>query len=253
MSTEEKYDLIEKYLDQKMTEGERKAFELQIENDSVLKAEVELHQQVEASLKGEKIHELRSALTDVDQNWGTQKNEQKRKARTINFRRIIAIAATVLLMVMAYQVFFSGDSTLSNEQLFADNFQPYQMLLSQRDISQSEKNEVLENAILAYAKGDFQNAATAFQQLSKNDPSDISYQFYLAVAQLGAENNEAAIDSFKQIISIENNPFKEQSQWYLALAFLQKRDTENAQKSLIKIQPGQFKSVEAQQILKELK
>ena len=72
--------------------------------------------------------------------------------------------------------------------------------------------------------------ATAFQQLSQNDPNDISYQFYLAVAQLGAKENDASITLFQKIIATENHPFKEQSQWYLALAFLQNNNIESAKK-----------------------
>jgi hypothetical protein len=155
MNTEEKYDLIEKYLHQKMTEEEQRDFEQQIEKNPLLKLEVDLHQDIGESLKGEKIHQFRNVLKETDKNWGTKKNDQKLKIRSINFRRVMAIAATVLLLVMAYQVFFSGDSALSNEQLFADNFQPYQMLLSQRSISEKDKNEVLENAISASSKSPF--------------------------------------------------------------------------------------------------
>jgi tetratricopeptide (TPR) repeat protein len=252
MNTEEKYDLIEKYLDQRMTAEERYEFEQLLENDPVMKMEFELHQQVGDTLKGEKIHQLRDVLKETDNKWGMKDNAQKMKTRTINFRRIITIAATVLLFVMAYQFFFSSGGSISNEQLFADNFQPYQMLLSQRTLSEEEKDVILENAISAYTKGDFQDASKAFQELVQNDPEDISYQFYLAVANLGAENNEVAITTFTEIITAENNPFKEQSQWYLALAYLQNENTENAKKSLKEIQSGQFKYAEAQQILKEL-
>ena len=251
MNTEEKYDLIEKYLEQKMSADERQQFEKLLKNDPALKEELQLHRQAAAVLKGEKVHELRSVLKDVDKNWGAKKDEKKGVARTINFRRVIAIAATVLLLVMAYQMFFTGGGTISNEQLFADNFQPYQMLLSQRGISEEEKNVLLENAITAYSKNDFQGASEAFQQLSKSEPDDITYQFYLAVAQLGAKNNDAAINVFSQISSTENNPFKEQSQWYLGLAYLQKGDVENAKKSFTEIQSGQFKYNEAQQVLQE--
>ena len=253
MNTEEKYNLIEKYLDQKMTENERIEFEQIMKNDSELKAEVALHQEVGETLKGDKIHQLRDVLKETDRNWGAEKKEQKGVARTINFRRIIAIAATVLLLVMTYQFFFSGGGSMSNEQLFADNFQPYQMLLSQRGISEGEKDLVLENAVLAYSKGNYQSAASSFQQLSQNDPNDISFQFYLAVAQLGAKENDASISLFQNIISTEGHPFKEQSQWYLALAFLQNNNMESAKKSLDEIQSGQFKYKEAQQILKQLK
>lgn len=253
MNTEEKYDLIEKYLEQKMTIEERRAFEQLIKNDPALREEVELHQQIGGTLKGEKIHQLRDVLKETDKNWGVEGGDQKVKPRTINFRRIIAIAATVLLMVVAYQFFFPGSGAISNEQLFADNFQPYQMLLSQRNLSQEEKNEVLENAISAYTKGDFQNASEAFLKLSENDPNDISYQFYHAVATLGAKDNDTSIKLFRKIIAAENHPFKEQSQWYLALAYLQKGETKSVEKSLKKIQSGQFKYAEAQQILKELK
>lgn len=250
MNAAKKYKLIEKYLEHKMSSIEREQFEEQIKNDPGLKEELELHRQMGTTLKGEKIHELRSVLKDVDENWVEEKSNQKSMDRTINFRRIFAVAATVMLLVLAYQFFFSDDSVVSGEQLFADNFQPYQMLLSQRNLSIEEKNVVLENAISTYSKGDFDNASKSFQQLSLDDPEDISYQFYQAVAALGAEDSENAIASFKKIVSTTNHPFMEQSRWYLSLAYLQLGDVENAKKTLNKIQSGQFKYEETQQILR---
>ena len=252
MNTEEKYESIERYLDQKMTEEERNDFEQLLENDAVLKEELELHQQMTETLKGEKVHQLRAILKKTDSNWESNEAVPKGKIQPFNFRRVIAIAATVLLVVFAYQFFFSGDETISNEQLFADNFQPYQMILNQRDISTEEKNVLLENAISAYTKGDFQTASIAFRQLAQNDPANISYEFYYAVAELGAENSDSAIGLFKDILVGSDHPFNEQSQWYLALAYLQKGDKKNAVNLLKEIQSGQFKHAEAQQILKAL-
>lgn len=253
MNTEEKYNLIEKYLDQKMTEAARIAFEKLVEKDADLKEELALHKQVAATLKGEKVHEFRKVLNETDKNWKSNEAAPKVKAKTINFRRIIAIAAAVLFFVLAYQFFFSGGEQLPNEQLFADNFQPYQMLLSQRDLSNEGKNALLENAISAYSKGDFQNASLAFQQLSENIPEDISFRFYRAVAELAAKNSDSAIVLFGAINAIQDHPFKEQTRWYLSLAYLQKGDSESAANLLKEIRSGQFKYAQAQQILQQMK
>ncbi len=254
MNTEEKYESIERYLDKKMTEEERNEFEQQLENDAVLKEELELHQQMTETLKGEKVHQLRAILKKTDSNWESNEAAPKGKIQPFNFRRVIAIAATVLLVVFAYQFFFSGDETISNEQLFADNFQPYQMLLNQRDISTEEKNVLLENAISAYTKGDFQTASTAFRQLAQNDPANISYEFYHAVAELGAENSDSAIGLFRKLLiaGLRIIHLWNKVRWYLALAYLQKGDKKNAVNLLKEIQSGQFKHAEAQQILKAL-
>ena len=250
MNTEEKYNLIEKYLGQKMSAEERERFEAEIESDPIFKQELELHQEVATTLKGEKIHELRSVLTEVNQSWGTKKNEKKGKVRVINFRKVLAIAAVVLLLVVSYQVLFTGRASLSSEQLFADNFQPYQMLLSQRNISAEEKNLLLEAAIAAYSNGNFQNASTTFEQLIQLEPANISYQFYRAVSAIGANDNDTAIQLLKEIIAASDHPFTEQSQWYLGLAYLQKGDMEKASAAFNEIGTGQYKYEEAKQILK---
>ena len=253
MNAEEKYDLIERYLDQQMTEVEKADFEKLLEKDAELKEELGLHQQITTSLKGEKIHEFRHVLKETDQNWKSVEAVPNTKVKKINFRRVIAIAATVLLLIMAYQFFFVGGGQRSNDQLFADNFQPYQMLLSQRDISKEDINTLLEKAISTYTKGDFQNASLAFQQLAENDPEDISYSFYQAVSELGAKNSDEAIALFNGILAAGEHSFVEQSRWYLALAYMQKGDTMKAEKVLKEIRSGQFKYAEAKQLLEKLK
>ena len=250
MNTEEKYNLIEKYLGQKMSAEEREKFEAEIENDPVLKQELKLHQEVSTTLKGEKIHEFRSVLAEVDQNWGPKKNEEKGKVRGINFRRVLAIAATVLLLVVSYLVLFTGRESLSSDQLFADNFQPYQMLLSQRNISAEEKNLLLESAIAAYSNGNFQNASSTFEQLLQSEPENISYKFYRAVSAIGANDNDTAIQLLNDIIAASDHPFTEQSQWYLGLAYLQKGDMKKASTVFNEIGAGQYKYEAAKQVLK---
>ena len=253
MNTEEQYDLIERYLDKQMTEEETIAFEQLLEKDADLKEQLELHQQMAATLKGEKIHQLRAVLAETDRNWQSGDKSEEVKIRPINFRRIIAIAATVLILVLAYQFIFSGGGSVPSEQLFADHFQPYQMLLSQRDITEDEKNVLLEKAISAYAKQDFQNASDAFEQLSQSEPENSSYLFYQAIAQLGAQKNVEAIARFEIIMANENHPFKEQARWYMALAYLKKGNADKTKDLLTTIQLGQFKYKEAQEVLKGLK
>ena len=168
-----------------------------------------------------------------------------------NFRRVASVAAAILLLFFAYQ-FFSKEN-ISNEYLFADNFEPYQMVLNQRSGTDESANQIILNeAIKAYENKDFEKAVYSFQNLSNQEPSIIAYPFYKALAHMGAKNPAVAIPILTKIVDTPDHLFKEQSRWYLALANLQDGDRIAALKQFQMIQEGQFKFNEAKKILESI-
>lgn len=251
MNSEEKYTLIEKYLAKGMQDEELDNFEKLLLSDSDLQEEVNLHQQVAETLKGEKIHQLRNVLNDVDKNWEVPSKKESAKIVNFNFRRILTIAAAVTLLIIGYQWF--SNSNLSSEELYAANFETYPMLLNQRSVDKNVTNlESYNNAITNYTTGQNQEALAAFEKLIITQPDNITYQFYQANLLLSEEKAAEAIPIFQKILSGNYPLFEEQARWYLALALLQNNEKENAKALLEKIQPEQYKAKEANKILKQL-
>jgi len=247
MNSEEKYTLIEKYLSKELEGEALENFEAQLQRDSALKKELALHRQLSESLKGEKVHELRNVLNEVNKDWeAPATTSDTAKMVKFNFRKILSTAAAVALLLIAYHWFFNNN--LSNQELYASNFEPYVMVLDQRSANASEAAP-LDEAIALYHNKDFGTSADTFEKLLAEDRENMIYTFYVANARLANQETDQAIALFNKIIKANDLSFVEQSRWYLALAYLQKEDKENAKSFLEKIQEGQFKYKAAQEIL----
>lgn len=252
MNSEEKYTLIEKYLAEELEGKDLTTFEAQLQTDAELKEELTLHRQITDTLKGQKVHDLRNVLKEVDQNWDdSSKKSKSAKIVKFNFRKILSVAAAIVLLFIGYQWFFNND--LSTQEIYASNFEPYPMLLDQRSIDEDGSPSItLNKAISFYSNKENAAATAAFQQLLESDPENIIYIFYLANSHLANQEAKKAVPYFEKIITLDDPSFVEQSRWYLALAYLQKNNKENAKAILEKIQKGQYHFREAQNILNNL-
>lgn len=252
MNTEEKYDLVEKYLDGKLNGDALLDFEKQLENDEALKKEMTLHQQISETLRGEKVHELRDVLKSVNQQWQSPPVKVAAKPRRFRIGRIAAIAASVLFLFFTSQYFFSSGSQ-TNEALFADHFEPYQMILNQRTQNPKapEVGASVDEAVAAYLNKDYEASSLAFQKLQNETPAAVIFKFYTAISELSLGNANKAIPILEEI-SVDAPPiFAEQCQWYLALAYLKNGDRIKAKNKLAEIQRGAFKYEEAQELIRQ--
>ena len=126
------------------------------------------------------------------------------------------------------------------------------MLLTSRSSDENQVNEQLNQAISAYQNQDFESAATGFSEITEVNPDNLSYLFYQAVSLLESQKATEAIPVFQALLSQPKHTLSEQSQWYLALAYLQQEDTVNVKKHLEGIEEGEFKYEEAQTLLTKL-
>ncbi|MFK8102278.1 MAG: tol-pal system YbgF family protein [Saprospiraceae bacterium] len=253
MTEEQKYELIEHYLAETLSQSAREDFERQLQTDASLQEALHLHQQVATTFKGEKVHQFRAALKEVDQHWQAPTSTIAPKAKVFNLRSIMAIAATVLLVVFAYQIFMPSTSN-SQTDLFAANFESYKMVLNQRSADQRDElnGDLVQTAVAAYEQKDFAQAALQFKQLQSESPQIVAFQFYHAIAELALKNTAVAIPLLENIRQQPPHLFIEQSQWYLALAYLQQGEKEKARTALRAIKAKEYQYTKAQKLLKTL-
>lgn len=252
MTSEEKYNLIDHYLAGALKGEELAAFEQQLTTDKSLRLEVELHRQAMDTLKGEKVHQLRAVLKTVDQDWQDSDSKQTKGLKVLTLRHLAAIAASILLLFICYQLITLQSTSI--DTLFADNYQPYPMVLNQRSSAvDSIIGPPLDQAIRAYQGQNFAEAAAAFKTLEEQQPENIAFRFYQALSELSSNNPDQAITILSELLESPDHLFAEQSRWYLALAYLQKGDREAATAQLQAILPGGYKYSEAQVLLRRVK
>ncbi len=255
MTNEDKYQKIESYLNQEGDEAAQKSFEDQLAQDESLRKEVELHREVQETIKGKELHDFRSALKTIDQNWDAENHQQEKKShqggggKVVGLYRWLAVAAAAIAFFLVYTFLLPTNNQPTD--LFAANFQPYPMLLNERSGEAQEETAQLSAAIQAYAANDYAAAIPAFEGLTAVTNSS-AYQFYLALSYLGNQQAQQAIPLLETIHQDSNNTFSEQSSWYLALSFLQTNEQEKAKAILATIPPKAYQYEAAQKLLEQL-
>ncbi len=156
-----------------------------------------------------------------------------------------AIAATIIVAVpLGYWFFYTAPTP---EKLFAQNFQPYQVVNTFRG-----EEQPIDKGMDLYASGRYAEAIKAMENALANDAYNLpQYYFYLGISCLANNNPDKAINYLQKTLSTDND-FMQQANWYIALAYLKKNDKLQAQKVLQEISTtqGAFKQQEAIAILK---
>ncbi len=248
------YELIEKYLADAMSAEERRNFEEEMKSNPALQEEVSLHQEVADVLKGDSVHELRMTLKEIDQSYDLPKDAPPTaKVRQLPFRRLAAIAAVIAVLISA-ALFLMPANSLSSGELFAQHYEPYDMVLNQRsvegDLSLSQN---INAAVNAYESQDFEQAAILFKKLSETQNEAEVYRLYHAISLLSSGNGEEATRALEAFNTTASPLYIEQGRWYLALAYLQNDHVEKAKSTFQAIKEGGFRYKEAKEILNNLK
>ena len=143
--------------------------------------------------------------------------------------RIIAVAAGII-GILFLTVTYLHQQRMETEALFEANFK----VLTQIDGAvRGEDAEIESNmneekkAVYYYERENYKEAIVHYEKALQSQPDNNQMQLYLAVAYLA---NYQATDAI-QILSendFSNSQYKQDRNWYLALAYLKNKDLKNA-------------------------
>ena len=214
---------IEQYLTSELSGKHLVAFESDLAVQPDLVARVSWHRELREKMTEYDEAEMRAELKGYyprlsDEELDNLENITPLQVQKINMRTILAIAATLLLLIAAGWFMMKPDKVEGD--LFATYFEPYPMLVTQR----GETAEVFANheaAIEAYEEGRYAEAAELFT--SGRMPAVI--QLYSGISYLASDNYVRALDMLQPLTN--NADIAEQAQWYLALTYLKLNDMEH--------------------------
>jgi len=150
------------------------------------------------------------------------------KPKMALLRRIIimGIAASfiALLGFIAYNNIYAPDHL---DKLYVQNFKPADNFTSTVRGENSIANPLLEKAEKAYNEQDYSNAIIYYKQLLNKDPNQDKYILFLGVSYLADEQPEQTIRLFNNS-PYKNSTYAEDINWYLALAYIKKGNTQTA-------------------------
>lgn len=119
--------------------------------------------------------------------------------------------------------------------------------------AEDESHETFHKAMQFYVKGDYAHAIPGVRAAAKANPQSASFNFYLGACYLLAGQTNPAIVSFRQTVSLGDPAYSESAHFYLAKAYLRKKEVARAKDELQKtVQSHGSLEVEAAEILGQL-
>lgn len=149
-----------------------------------------------------------------------EKKETK-VVRLRSIRRVLAAAASVLVIVVAYWgLNRGGQSSLYAEYEYVDPGLP--VLMSQ------SKDHQLYDALTYYSEGDYSVAEEKLRQIQSDYPNSDTLSYYLGASLLYQGKTEAAKAPLEEVSSFSNSRFQQRADWLLVMAALKEKNREEA-------------------------
>jgi len=216
-------DKIEKYILGHMTGTEKVEFEKELENNPLLKEQLEMEQAIVGQIRDR-------AFVDSQITTAKKEMQEGKTIRLISYS--VSSIAALFLVFFVVQGVWQGQKY---NKLYASNFTSYTNDLVTTDGSfrgNAEIDTLQVIAMVAYEKKDFTSAETELNQilLVKDNPD---LRFYLAITQLETGKTKEALKNLQLLYSqpIEYR-YYEQTRWYLALANLKLHQQSKSKKYL---------------------
>lgn len=242
MSNDSQQDRIDNYLLGLGTPEERKEFSEEISRNPEISAQVaetelamaaiEIHE--DSAMKA-RLQQLEASLKASDTTPATN-IASKQEAKVVEMKPVkrsgrswLAIAASVLLLLAVGWYVLQMNAGGSPAQIAMANFEPYDNIAQPFERGSTEES-LQADAYRAYEAGDYATAERGFAAL----PDDGKRPFYLGQSLLAQEKFAEAEAVFLRLVT-SDSPFRQESEYYLALAQLAQGDTAAAKAKLTNI------------------
>lgn len=265
MDEEQTYELIERYLAGELVGEELQSFESRLENNSELKAQVEMAQELDEVLADEKGMAFSQMLVEVETGYFNERESNAESGESENsdlgshsaevsteeeagtngeatsggrvrrFPTWMAVAASVVLLaVVGYFTLFQP--SVNPADLYGDYYTVYAAPEAFRGDSSLVKR--YEFAFLAYNAGNYEEAGTRFENILQDLPDDRMAIFYAGLSAQGAGMLEEAVPHLESLADGEWNAYQQASRWYLGLNYLKRDQLDSSRKWLELLKDG---------------
>ncbi|MCX6270134.1 MAG: tetratricopeptide repeat protein [Bacteroidetes bacterium] len=176
----DRIEMLDSYLDGRLTAEESRRFEALLSRDEDLAKEYQLHQDMAKALLDDKTTEFKKMLDDA------HKHHEKRDRRPVFIKMAAAIA-----------IFLTGMRSDGTNQ-----------------------DKLLSKAMELYQNADYLTASRSFEELLKLDPENNQARFYLAISYMENKREPEAVRLLQDIVDTRDVFFLSQSEWYLGICYL---------------------------------
>lgn len=205
---------IDRYIQGDMSEEERKDFEHRLEHDP------SFNDAYQATLAAHKLIdevgrlELQSTLQGIE-----EKAKTEVPVKRIKPRPLMAVAA-ILVVILGVSLFFNLSGSMTTAEVYDRYYEPYDPPSVLRD-NIDEGSENWNKAVEYYYAGNYEDALQYFE-ISQNDNVHFTTrEFYQGMSYLQLEHPDFVDAAYYfNEVRLENSDYKEQANWYYALAIL---------------------------------
>lgn len=241
-------DLIDGYLTGRLNKSEQAAFDRSLELDHEFVSDFQSVKEIQGGVKSLSRKETLSFLQDVEND--ITANESTLNNNTMK-KTILAAASLVLIAAFSFFALSNNAEEPTLQALYQNNFESYDNIYGIVRGENEQESSLESQAFNAYDMGNYELAASNFAELVKTDRSAINY-LYMGLSNLEASNTETAIQHLN--VTLNNfDEFDSQAKWYLALAHLSNENEEAALSNLVSLTlENSIYKEKAESVLKEM-
>lgn len=219
---EQTFEIMEKYVANKLAPAEKARFEQKMEQNPELKAEVELHRKLMKSVETEGVRQM---LEQIHQQQlaasATGSVADRQETPVVRFkparqRLALAAAATVALLLVAGWWAFSLQQSRP-EALYADYFAPANGLPTTLGVAD---DPLFAEGMVSYKLGEYPEALAAWQPLLAQATANDTLSYFAGVALLASQQPQKAESYLRQVARTGQSAYAGPARWYLGLALL---------------------------------
>lgn len=240
---------IERYLQGEMSPEELKWFEKELDGNTVLRQELELHKKVDVVLANGELIDLKKQLDLIHHEIEVVAQKGQGAIRKI-YQRVYYTAAALAVGVILFTLYFVNQDFSSN-RLIEEYYSPDIASVTYRSDNQNDK--LLQDAMAYYNQKDYATAITLFEKILNQDNSKLGINLYSGISNLEIKNYAKANQNFRTIIDQKPNAFVESATWYLGMCYIMTNEREKAgeQFKILTHSDGYYKK-DAKRILRRL-
>lgn len=237
--------MIDDYIRGTLSQSDNSNFEKALANDPRLQLKVKFCRELHESSNESDINALRATLSIAHSTSILAHNR---------FRKILyASAAACFAIIIAISITLISRIP-KHEELFANHFNPYQLIGETRSGGEDSNNSLSAIANSYYDKKHYDTTITELTNHLQSDPDDIQARLLLASVYLEA-NYALLAQAILEDLLVDNIEvhYKEISRWYLALSILKQGNVDEVKPILAEIEnENGFYSAKARSILNSL-
>lgn len=236
----EQYDEIDNFLEGKLQGEELEKFTEKLNHNKEFAELVSSYVETKHGVMYANRLSIKKKLELLDQD------QPKDKASF----RIWKIAASVaVLMILSFTAWYIYTPS-NQEQIFIANYQPLSQIEIPTSRTETEDDDFLKKAFIAYQTKDFEGAETYLNKVSRERTYNSYADFIKGLVQMETKNYKSAIDLFNKSLQVKV-PISKDVRWYLGLCYIKLNQTKKARIELERLSNSNY-ALRVSNILKKL-